>query len=261
MNPSQVRRQAIVELVAQRGRMSIADLARLFGVSDMTMRRDLAELDGQRAIRRIHGGALPLVSGSYEPPFDARVQFRAAEKQAIAALVGSKIDDGETVIVDGGTTAVAVANVLLNRDIAICTLSLRVADVLAASPSVRLMIAGGIVRPGERSMIGPAAIRIFEDHHFDVYIMTVSGVHISAGITEWNLDDTAVKRAALRAANRCIVACDASKFGKTAFGRICSLDAVDTIVTDSGIDPRQRSAFTAVDANFCVASAAQREEK
>ncbi len=83
--------------------------------------------------------------------------------------------------------------------------------------------------------------------------MTVSGIHISAGITEWNLDDTAVKRAALRAANRCIVACDASKFGKTAFGRICGVEEVDTIVTDSAIDPRQQSAFSAVDVNFCVA--------
>ena len=115
------------------------------------------------------------------------------------------------------------------------------------------MIAGGIVRPDERSLIGPAALRIFEDHRFDVYIMTASGIHISAGITEWNLDDTAVKRAALRAANRCIVACDASKFGKTAFGRICGVEEVDTIVTDSAIDPRQQSAFGAVDVNFCVA--------
>ena len=253
MKLPQERQQAIIELVTERGRLSIADLTQHLGVSEMTIRRDLALLDSEGTIRRIHGGALPVVSGSYEPPFGVRTKLKAAAKQEIAALVGSRIGDGETVILDGGTTAAAIAEVLLNRNISICTLSLRVADVLTASTAVRLMIAGGIVRPDERSLIGPAALRIFEDHRFDVYIMTASGIHISAGITEWNLDDTAVKRAALRAANRCIVACDASKFGKTAFGRICGVEEVDTIVTDSAIDPRQQSAFGAVDVNFCVA--------
>ncbi len=253
MKPSEERWQTIIELVTERGRVSIADLTQTLGVSEMTVRRDLAALDSEGTIRRIHGGALPAVSGSYEPPFDLRSKLRAAAKREIAALVGTMIGDGETVILDGGTTAAAIAEVLLNRDISICTLSLRVADVLTASPAVRLMIAGCIVRPGERSLIGPAALHIFEDYRFDVYIMTVSAIQSSAGITEWNLDDTAVKRAALRAANRCIVACDASKFGKTAFGRICAIDEVDTIVTDSAIDARQKSAFESVDVNFRVA--------
>jgi DeoR/GlpR family transcriptional regulator of sugar metabolism len=253
MKPAQDRSQAILELVAAKGRVSIADLTRQLKVSEMTIRRDLAALDAEGAIRRVHGGALPVASGSYEPPFAARAKLNVDAKRNIAREVATRIGDGETVILDGGTTAAAIAEQLLGREITACTLSLRVADILSGSTSVRLMVPGGIVRPGERSLVGPAALRIFEDHQFDVYVMTVSAVHIRAGLTEWNLDDAAVKRAALAAANRCIVACDASKFGKTAFGRICGVERADYIVTDAAIPAGQRAAFTAADVELLIA--------
>lgn len=194
-----------------------------------------------------------MASGSYEPPFAARAKLNSAAKRDIAAATAKLISDGETVILDGGTTGAAIAEELLGRDITVCTPSLRVADVLSGSSTVRLMIPGGIVRPGERTLIGPAALRIFEDHRFDVYVMTVSGVHITAGMTEWNLDDAAVKRAALAAANRCIVAADASKFGKTAFGRICQVEQADVIVADAAIAAGQRTAFAAADVELRIA--------
>lgn len=253
MKPADDRYQAILELVGAKGRVSNTELARQLKVSEMTIRRDLAALDSQGALRRVHGGALPVASGSYEPPFAARAKLNADAKRSIASLVPTLIGDGETVILDGGTTAAAIAEELLSRDITVCTPSLRVADVLSGSASVRLMVPGGIVRPGERSLVGPAALRIFEDHQFDVYVMTVSAVHIRAGLTEWNLDDAAVKRAALAAANRSIVACDASKFGKTAFGRICGVEQADFVVTDAAIPADQRKLFTAADVDLRVA--------
>ena len=253
MNTTEDRYQAILRVVAARGRVTIAELTRQLKVSEMTIRRDLAALDAEGAIRRVRGGALPVASGSYEPPFAARAKLNSAAKRDIAAATAKLVGDGETVILDGGTTGAAIAEELLGRDITVCTPSLRVADVLSGSSTVRLMIPGGIVRPGERTLIGPAALRIFEDHRFDVYVMTVSGVHITAGMTEWNLDDAAVKRAALAAANRCIVAADASKFGKTAFGRICQVEQADVIVADAAIAAGQRTAFAAADVELRIA--------
>lgn len=253
MTTTEDRYQAILQLVAARGRVSITELTRQLRVSEMTIRRDLAALDAEGAVRRVRGGALPVASGSYEPPFAARAKLNSAAKRDIALLASNLISDGETVILDGGTTGAAIARELMGRDITVCTPSLRVADVLSGSSTVRLMIPGGIVRPGERTLIGPPALRIFEDHQFDVYVMTVSGLHISAGMTEWNLDDAAVKRAALAAANRCIVACDATKFGKTAFGRICQVDQTDVIITDAALPAGQRTAFTAADVELRIA--------
>jgi DeoR/GlpR family transcriptional regulator of sugar metabolism len=253
MRPTEERFQAILRLVAARDRVSIAELSRQLKVSEMTIRRDLASLDAEGALRRVRGGAVPAASGSYEPPFAARAKLNTGAKRDIAIAVAGLVSDGETVILDGGTTGAAIAEELLGRDITVCTPSLRVADVLSGSPTVRVMIPGGIVRPDERTLIGPPALRIFEDHRFDVYLMTVSGIHVTAGLTEWNLDDAAVKRAALGAACRCVVACDATKFGKTAFGRICPVERADVIVTDESIAAGQRTAFTATGVELRVA--------
>jgi DeoR/GlpR family transcriptional regulator of sugar metabolism len=253
VKPAEDRYQAILALIGAKGRVGNAELARHLKVSEMTVRRDLAALEAEGAVRRVRGGALPAASGSYEPPFAARSKLNTGAKQKIAVVVSGLIGDGETVILDGGTTAAAIAEEILTREITVCTLSLRVADILSGSSSVRLMIPGGIVRPGERSLVGPAALRIFEDHRFDVYVMTVSAVHMLAGLTEWNLDDTAVKRAALAAASRSIVACDASKFGKTAFGRICGVEQADLLVTDAAIPADQHTTLTAAGVDVRVA--------
>ena len=126
----------------------------------MTIRRDLAALDAEGAVRRVRGGAVPVASGSYEPPFTARAKLNAAAKRDIAAAASKLISDGETVIVDGGTTGAAIAEELMGRDITVCTPSLRVADVPAAPYGARHDSRGD--RPPRRAtLIGPAALRIF----------------------------------------------------------------------------------------------------
>ena len=115
------------------------------------------------------------------------------------------------------------------------------------------MVPGGFVRHGELSFFGPAAERTLPDHRFDTYVMTVSAVDVTAGFTEWNVDDAAIKRGALAASARCIVACDSSKFGQTAFARIAGLDAADLIVTDADIDADHRRAVSVSGATLLVA--------
>jgi DeoR/GlpR family transcriptional regulator of sugar metabolism len=122
---------------------------------------------------------------------------------------------------------------------------MRVAEILTSSPNTRVMIPGGFIRHGELSLTGPAAERTLADHRFDTYVMTVSAVDAAAGLTEWNIDDAAIKRTALASSARCIVACDSSKFGQTAFARIAPLAAADLIVTDTDIDAEHRKAISA----------------
>jgi DeoR/GlpR family transcriptional regulator of sugar metabolism len=248
------RHALIVGLVTARGRVGITDVSRRLGVSEMTVRRDLDQLEQEGALRRIHGGATRLESGSYEPPFAARRHTNATAKQHIGADVTTLISDGETVLLDGGTTGVAVAEALLGRDVTVCALSFRVATVLVGSATVRLMIAGGLVRPGEQSLVGPAVLRTLEDHRFDSYVMTVSGVSPAAGLTEWNLDDAAIKRAGLHVAARTLVACDASKFGQVAFGRVCGIGDVDIFVTDAALAQIDRGAIQAAGVDLRIAA-------
>jgi len=159
--------------------------------------------------------------------------------------VAEILKDGQTLVLDGGTTGQAVAEALVGRDLTVCALNLRVAEILSASLATKVMVPGGFIRPNELSFTGPAAEQTLGDHRFDTYVMTVSGVSDSAGLTEWTVEDAAVKRAALASSATCVVACDSSKFGQTAFARIAPISAVDTIVTDADLTTNQRRALAA----------------
>ncbi|MEU9796269.1 DeoR/GlpR family DNA-binding transcription regulator [Streptomyces sparsogenes] len=236
------RQKTIMELLHARQQVMISDLSARFGVSEMTVRRDLMQLEKEGLIRRTHGGAVPTDSSSFEPPFALRARTHADAKRAIAAEVARELRDGQTLVLDGGSTGTAIAEALVGRNLTVCALSMRVAEILASSAATRVMIPGGQIRHGELSIIGPAAARTLADHRFDTYVMTVSGVDTAAGLTEWNVDDAAVKRAALDASASCVLACDSSKFGKIAFARVAALSAVDTVITDAGLTPDQRQA-------------------
>ncbi len=253
------RHQRILELVTKNGSVDAEALSVELAVSPITVRRDLATLEADGALRRVYRGATRINSGSYEPPFPVRSKLQVAAKRQIAAAVRALVDDGQTVILDAGTTGLAIAECLAARHVTICTPSLRVAAVLSSSSSVRLIVTGGIVRPVEQSLVGSAAIRMLEDHHFDLYIMTASGVHADHGFSEWNPEDAELKRVALRVASRCIVACDSSKVGHTAFARICDLDAVELLVTDEGVSDVQRAAFDSKGLKLCIASTDTRD--
>lgn len=247
------RQQTILELLEARGQVTIAELSARFSVSDMTLRRDLAQLEGDGLLRRTHGGATRTQSSSFEPPFAMRARLNPEAKRAIAATVASQLSDGQTLILDGGSTGNAIAEAIVGRNLTVCALNMRAAGILASSPATRVMVPGGLVRHGELSFIGPAAERTLSDHRFDTYVMTVSAVDVQAGLTEWNADDAAIKRTALSVSARCIVACDSSKFGQTAFARIAGLDAADLIVTDVDLDAGQRQEMAMLGATVRIA--------
>ncbi len=247
------RAQLILQLLDARGQVTIADLSARFAVSDMTLRRDLAQLERDGLLRRVHGGATRTHSGSFEPPFAMRARLHQDAKRAIAASVAHQLRDGQTLVLDGGSTGTAVAEALVGRNLTICALNLRVAEILTSSTATRVMVPAGTVRSGELSFVGAAAERTLSDYRFDTYVMTVSAVDVTAGFTEWNLEDAAVKRAALASSARCIVACDSSKFGQTAFARIGGLDVADLIVTDIDLPIEHRQQLTVLGASVHIA--------
>lgn len=248
------RHAAILEMLTTSGRVDMTELRASLDVSEMTIRRDLADLEAQGALRRVHGGATRPVSGSYEPPFAVRAQLKREAKRAIASAAAKRVADGETIILDGGTTGLAIAEYLQDRVLTVCPLSLRVALALATSPTVRLLLPGGFVRPGEQSLTGHEAVLTLNEHVFDNYFMTVSGASPTAGFTEWNSDDAAVKRAALANTRRCTAVFDSSKYGQAAFSRIAPLSAAHVIVTDSGLPAPAQADLAATGTELVIAS-------
>lgn len=247
------RRAAIVQVLDATGRVAIAELSKLTKVSDMTTRRDLEALEHEGLLKRTRGGAISVASLSYEPPYVLRKDTNANAKARIGKRAASLLREGETVILDVGTTAVEVARALKGRkNLTVLTSNLWAATILADEPGIVLMLTGGKTRNRERSLVGQLASRAFEELVFDVFVMGAAGVHQDFGITEYNLDEAQVKRAAVGASQRRIVIADSSKLGKVAFAKICDLHQIDVIVTDDA-SPDALSDFMSEDIEIVIA--------
>jgi len=231
------RLDVTLRLVRNAGTAKLDDLASRLGVSEMTVRRDLDELQRRGLVTRIRGGATAV--DVPENGFAARAGWQAGLKDRIGRAAAELVEPGSTVLLDAGTTTVHVARALLDRaPLTIATLSLPVAEALADQPGIRLLVLGGEVRPGERSLAGPVTAAVLATLAFDVFVMSIGGI-TAAGWSEFTLEDAAVKQAGLRQAARSFVVADASKLGVRAFARVAELGAVERLVTDaSARDPR-----------------------
>ncbi|QMU76359.1 DeoR/GlpR transcriptional regulator [Streptacidiphilus sp. PB12-B1b] len=226
-----------LRLVQGTARVSVAELSRRLGVSEMTVRRDLDELERQGLVKRVHGGAEATRSSEEESGFAAREGWQAATKERLGRAVAELVPPGSTVLLDAGTTTVHVAEHLIARaPLTVAVLSLQAAVRLADRPGIRLLVIGGLSRPGERSLVGPHALRTLETMAFDTFVMSIGGVHPRYGWSEFALDDAAVKQTALAQAARTVVVADATKLGVRAFNRVAALDRADVFVTDTAAD-------------------------
>ncbi len=232
------RRSSILEILREEGKVAVADLCERFDVSGMTIRRDLRELDREGLLRRVHGGAISSLGRSYEPPYQLRSTDNVEAKIAIGHKAAEMIFDGESIAMDIGTTTLEVARALQGkRNLTIITASLPIANEIASKSSlhsdIRLILTGGILRPGELSMIGHMANQAYLEFHADKAFIGVGGLSLETGLTEYNLEDALVKRPLLEKANRKIVVTDGSKFNRTTFATIGPLSSIDTVITDS----------------------------
>jgi DeoR/GlpR family transcriptional regulator of sugar metabolism len=248
------RHQFVCDAVQATGRVRVADLAIRMQVSEMTIRRDLEELEARGVLTRVHGGAVSNISRSFEPGFAVRCMQHVEAKRQIGEAAAGLLRDSETVIIDAGTTTLYVVR-SLRRDIRIraLALSLFIADDLADMPNVTLMIPGGQVRRQERSFVGPATTAMLEQLTFDTTFITVGGVDVDAGFTEYEYDDAETKRAALRSARRKVVVADSSKLGAVSFVRLCRASDIDILVTDSQAPPEIVDALRAAGVDVIVA--------
>jgi DeoR/GlpR family transcriptional regulator of sugar metabolism len=231
------RRGEIAEFVRKEGKITIDEICARYDVSEMTARRDLQILAREGVVRRVHGGAISAFGRSYEPPY----RFRSKSNFEVKRLIGQKaaelIADGESIALDVGTTTIEIARALKDRhNLTVVTSSLPIAYEIVRNHSIgtdlRLIISGGVVRPGEHSMVGHIAENTYAEIHVDKAFVGVGGISLQDGFTEYNMEDTQVKRALVKTARQIIVVADSSKFGRTTFNQVCPLKVVNMIVTD-----------------------------
>lgn len=253
------RRTKIVEIVQESGSKTVTELTELFDVSEMTIRRDLRDLDREGLLRRVHGGAVSSLGRSYEPPYNIRLTTNDEKKVAIGRKAAELVFDGDSIALDVGTTTLEIARALHGkRNLTIITASLPIANEVVSGLSLdtdaRLILTGGIVRSAELSMTGHIAARTYSDFHVDKAFIGIGGLSLDDGLTEYNLDDALVKQPLIQNAQQRIVVADSSKLGRTTFTSIAPLSMVDTLITDGDIPPDVQTALQDMEIEVILAS-------
>lgn len=252
--PAAARQQLILDILQRTGFVAVAQVAGQLGVSEMTARRDLQSLEEQGLIDRTYGGALRReVFDAEEPAFERRRRTNAPAKAAIAAAAATLVRSGETIGLDVGTTALALAEQLVARsDLRIFTNNLRAVSQLSSSRSP-VYVPGGQVRDSELSIIGAPAVAQIKSYYFDRVFIGVSGV-IAGGCYDYSIEDTEVKRAFIAQAEQVVVLCDSSKFEHRSLASVCSLQEVNVLVSDAAPPPDLAKSLAASDVEILVTS-------
>ena len=236
------RHAKILELLGVRGRIRNRELAALLAVTEPTIRKDVADLARQRLLHRTHGGIIA-VRPTFEPDLSARVTRNVDAKSRIAATCLSMINTGDAVYLDGGSTVLRLAELLIDtdtgdrhpRNVNILTNALAVAQTLADHAGVRHTVLGGTYRPTGGCFVGPLTLADLDNFTVNIAFIGVTGL-TEHGFTVADLGEAQVKKAVIDRARRVIVAMDHTKLGTADFAKVCDLDAVGAVVTDSPSD-------------------------
>ena len=224
------RRKEILDAVSA-GAMHVADLAESFGVSEMTVRRDLSALARDGKLERVHGGALH----AGEPRFSQIEVERFDAKDRIGAAAAELVEDGQTVMIDIGTTTLQAARHLHGRQITVVTSSLAVYEELVPDPAIELLLPGGIVRRNYRSLVGVLAEDSLRQLKADVLFLGTSAVDAGLGVWDTTMVEVPIKRAMIAASQSVTLLADTEKFDLAGLVRVCDADAIDRLVTDAPV--------------------------
>ncbi|SDG98705.1 DNA-binding transcriptional regulator of sugar metabolism, DeoR/GlpR family [Sinosporangium album] len=213
-------------------RVTVGELAEQTGCSEMTIRRDLDQLADQGVLRRVRGGAVSLMLRGEAPPFAVREHEAVDIKKRISRKLNELVADGESVILDSGTTTLQVARALAYRRITAIPLDLHSANVLSGGGDVKLLIPGGEILPRTLSFAGHLTEMSLRALRVDTAVLSVCGMSSQHGLTAHDLAEVPIKQAVLSAAQRKIAVCDGSKFSLTGLGHVCPVSELDAIITD-----------------------------
>jgi DeoR/GlpR family transcriptional regulator of sugar metabolism len=245
------RLERISALLREKRTVTISELSATLTASEATVRRDLTKLEQRGLLRRTYGGAVSLYFSSLDVPFSVREQHQVAEKQAIALAAAELVSDGETIVVDAGTTTAQLARALKNRrNLTVITNSGRVMNELSDSDGVTVIVTGGellavgeLPQQGDLIMTGPvteATLRRFRPSK--AFLGTV-GIAVSEGMTNTNFAQAQIKQLMIEIADEVILLADCSKFGHVSYSIVAPVDVLDKVVTDSCIKPEERIAL------------------
>jgi DeoR family transcriptional regulator, aga operon transcriptional repressor len=261
MTPQQ-RLNALLELVSERGNVSIAEISEALDISAATARRDLTTLAEQRLVTRTHGGAAALGAG-YELPLQYKIARQAEAKTAIARAAAKLVQPGDTVGVNGGTTTTEVARELGKSErfirtdgefgVTIVTNALNIGYELSVRANVKIVVTGGVARRQSYELVGPLVRSTLDEFALDVVVLGVDGLSGQYGATTVHEGEAEVSRHFAAVGRKVVVVADSTKLMRSTFARICPLDRIDVLVTDQDVPAAFASDLAAAGVELVVA--------
>ncbi|URZ18283.1 DeoR/GlpR family DNA-binding transcription regulator [Clostridium felsineum] len=242
------RQKEIKAILDKEGSIKVNEISNYFNVSEATIRRDLKEMEERRILTRTHGGAVPIDITNFEPSFTDKKDERQVEKLAIAKYAAKMIKNGDTIILDSGTTTLEIAKNIEAEDITVITNSIDIASELLnrKEKNIELIVAGGILRANTRAMVGKLCEDILKNFRVDKVFIGANGITPIEGITTPNFTEAQTKKAMIDSANKVIVVADSSKFEKISFSVICKSEAVTQIVTSGELSSEEINEFNKI---------------
>lgn len=229
------RHREVLKHMRARGAGRVSELAEAIGVSPSTIRRDLRELDEQGLVTRVHGGA-SLSETDDESAFAVRLGEHEAEKRRIGAAAAELVEDNSTILITGGTTTQAIIPHLVDRHgLTVVTNGLNIALELSRMPNVAVVVLGGILRPGELSLLGPLGEQTLDEFEISQAFVGAYGIDAVGGLSGASVHEASTDRRLLRGLGRIVVVVDGSKFLQRGPVRLASLDQIAVVITDQGI--------------------------
>jgi len=248
------RQHEIVALTRQSGRVEVAELSDRFSVTTETIRRDLSDLQAQRVLRRVHGGAIPWETAGFEPLLSIRADLHDSEKRRLALAAVPELPDTGAVIIDSGSTLTRFAEAIpLGCGLRIVTNSLPTANALTDHDGVDLIVIGGKVQKNTLAMVDSNAVAAVEPLTVDTLFISSDGFSAANGLTTPYPDEAAFKKAIISAARRVVALVDHSKLGHDHFIRFAEWSDVDVLVTNAEVDATTVAAIEALGTSVLLA--------
>lgn len=247
------RQQEIRFMLNEHGHLTVSQLAQHFDVSEMTIRRDLKVLSSTGIITREYGGATYSPSGQSNQNFFNRLGEAEREKTAIGKLAASLIQSGESIILDAGTTTLAVAQ-NLRQQCTVITNSLPIATVLTGQNGINVLVTGGEVRESTYALVGQIAHSTLKSFNVDKLFLGVTGFSLERGLTTTNLFESEVKQSMIHASKEVILVAHSLKFEQVYYHTFADWNQINTLITDNGISPKVKTELEKKGINLLVAS-------
>jgi DeoR/GlpR family transcriptional regulator of sugar metabolism len=254
MLPNQ-RREKILELIKEDGHAKVIDLSRIFKVTEVTIRQDLEKLEREGFIKREHGGAFLKNVESHVRSITLRNQENLAEKASIARKAVELITDGDTIILDSGSTTTEIARLISGyKNLTVITNALNIALMLGGDPGINLVVTGGEFKAPTLSLTGQKAADFFNNLHADKLFLATAGITLKSGLTYPSISDIVVKRAMIESADVVYLVADSDKIGRNAFASLGSLSLINYLITDSKITAKDKAMMKEHEIDLIIAN-------